>query len=143
MALIALVATLNGIIVQIIMSSRALYGLAQRANLPAALGKASRRTRTPVVATAATTAVVLGLAPMAPLNDLAEAMSRLMLLVFALVNTSLIRIKKSAQLPPGLYQAPSWIPWAEPAHALAVGRGCGGEALGLICTRRECAVRVD
>jgi basic amino acid/polyamine antiporter, APA family len=113
MALIALVATLNGIIVQIIMSSRVLYGLAQQGNLPAALGKVSRRTRTPVVATAATTAVVLGLALMAPLNDLAEATSRLTLLVFALVNTSLIRIKKRVgQLPPGLYQTPSWVPWA-------------------------------
>jgi len=50
---------------------------------------------------------------MAPLNDLAKATSRLTLLVFALVNTSLIRIKKRAgQLPPGLYQAPSWVPWA-------------------------------
>ena len=56
---------------------------------------------------------MLGLALMAPLNDLAKATSRLTLLVFALVNTSLIRIKKRAgQLPPGLYQAPSWVPWA-------------------------------
>ena len=113
MALIALVATLNGIIVQIIMSSRVLYGLAHQGNLPAALGRVGRRTRTPVMATAATTAVVLALALMAPLNDLAEATSRLTLLVFALVNTSLIRIKKRAgQMPPGFYQAPSWVPWA-------------------------------
>jgi len=65
------------------------------------------------MATAATTAVVLALALLAPLNDLAEATSRLTLLVFALVNTSLIRIKKRAgQMPPGFYQAPSWVPWA-------------------------------
>ena len=113
MALIALVATLNGIIVQIIMSSRVLYGLAQQGNLPAALREVSSRTRTPVVATAVTTAMVLGLALMVPLNDLAEATSRLTLLVFAAVNTSLIRIKKRAgQMPPGIYQAPTWVPWA-------------------------------
>jgi basic amino acid/polyamine antiporter, APA family len=113
MALIALVATLNGIIVQIIMSSRVLYGLAQQGNLPSALSKVSSRTRTPVVATAVTTAVVLGLALLAPLNDLAEATSQLTLLVFAAVNTSLIRIKKrAAQMPPGIYQAPTWVPWA-------------------------------
>jgi amino acid transporter len=121
MALIALVATLNGIIVQIIMSSRVLYGLAQQGNLPAALRQVSRRTRTPVVATAVTTAVVLGLALMAPLNDLAEATSRLTLFVFAVVNTSLIRIKQRAgQMPPGIYQAPSWVPWAGAATCIVL-----------------------
>jgi basic amino acid/polyamine antiporter, APA family len=109
MALIALVATLNGIIVQIIMSSRVLYGLAQQGNLPAVLGEVSRWTRTPVAATAATTAVVLVLGLMAPLNELAEATSRLTLFVFALVNASLIRIKnKAGQMPPDIYQVPSW-----------------------------------
>ena len=34
---------------------------------------------------------------MAPLNDLAEATSRLTLLIFAPVNTSLIRIKKEGR----------------------------------------------
>jgi basic amino acid/polyamine antiporter, APA family len=96
MALIALVATLNGIIVQIIMSSRVLYGLAPQGNLPAVLGEVSRWTRTPVAAIAATTAVVLVLGLMAPLNELAEATSRLTLFVFALVNASLIRIKNKA-----------------------------------------------
>ena len=38
MSLIALVATLNGIIVQIIMSSRVLYGLARQGGLPAVFG---------------------------------------------------------------------------------------------------------
>jgi len=56
--------------------------------------------------------MALVLALMAPLNELAEATSRLTLFVFALVNTSLIRIKKrSGQLPPALYQASSWAPW--------------------------------
>jgi hypothetical protein len=51
--------------------------------------------------------MALVLALMAPLNELAEATSRLTLFVFALVNTSLIR----GQLPPALYQASSWAPW--------------------------------
>ena len=75
------------------------------------------------MATAATTVVVLGLALglalVAPLNDLAEATSRLTLLVLALVNTSLIRIKKrAAELPPGIYQAPSWVPWGRSRHSI-------------------------
>jgi hypothetical protein len=73
------------------------------------------------VATAVTTAVVLGLALMAPLNDLAEATSRLTLFVFAVVNTSLIRIKQRAgQMPPGIYQAPSWVPWAGAATCIVL-----------------------
>jgi amino acid transporter len=47
MSLIAIVATLNGIIVQVIMSSRVLYGLARQGELPAFFGRstAPRRRR--------------------------------------------------------------------------------------------------
>jgi len=121
MALVALVATLNGIIVQIIMSSRVLYGLAHQGSLPAMFGKVNERTRTPVVATAATTAVVLMLALMLPLHDLAEATSRLTLVVFALVNVALIRIKRRADpIASGIYQAPAWVPWAGAVSCLAL-----------------------
>jgi basic amino acid/polyamine antiporter, APA family len=113
MSLIALVATLNGIIVQIIMSSRVLYGLARQGDLPAAFAKVGKRTRTPVVATALTTALVLALALTLPLHDLAEGTSRLTLVVFAVVNLSLIRIKRRPlPSPNGIFQAPAWVPWA-------------------------------
>jgi len=113
MSLIALVATLNGIIVQIIMSSRVLYGLARQGDLPAALGGVGKRTRTPVLATAATMALILAFALALPLHDLAEVTSRLTLVVFGLVNVSLIVIKRRAgPMPPGTYEAPAWAPWA-------------------------------
>src|SRR6476659_766797 len=92
MSFIALIATLNGIIVQIIMSSRVLYGLARQGDLPAAFGAVGTKTHTPVVATAVTTALVLALAWALPLHDLAEVTARLTLVVFAVVNVSLIRI---------------------------------------------------
>jgi basic amino acid/polyamine antiporter, APA family len=113
MSLIALVATLNGIIVQLIMSSRVLYGLARQGDLPKAFGKVHGRTRTPVIATVATTVVVLVLALALPLHALAEITSRLTLVVFALVNISLIRIRQHrGHSPLGLYAAPNWAPWA-------------------------------
>jgi APA family basic amino acid/polyamine antiporter len=113
MSLIALVATLNGIIVQIIMSSRVLYGLARLGDLPAALATVGKRTRTPVVATALSTALVLVLALALPLHELAESTSRLTLVVFAVVNVSLIRIKRRpAPSPGGIFLAPAWVPWA-------------------------------
>jgi basic amino acid/polyamine antiporter, APA family len=69
MSAIAIVATLNGIIVQIIMSSRVLYGLARQGNLPAGLGAVSKVTRTPLLATALTSALVLALLlPLQPIS---------------------------------------------------------------------------
>ena len=113
MSLIAIVATLNGIIVQIIMSSRVLYGLAQQGNLPAAFGTVHSVTRTPLFATVFTTALVLLFALLLPLHHLADLTSRITLVVFALVNLSLIRIKaRTPVAPAGAYVAPNWAPWA-------------------------------
>lgn len=114
MSLIAIVATLNGIIVQIIMSSRVLYGLARQSELPAFFGAVNSITRTPLNATAITMALVLLLAMLLPLHHLADLTSRITLIVFALVNLALIRIKRRSQPapPPGAYVAPNWMPWA-------------------------------
>ena len=113
MSLIAIVATLNGIIVQIIMSSRVLYGLARQGELPAFFGAVNSATQTPLNATAITTALVLVFAVLLPLQHLADLTSRITLVVFALVNLALIRIKAQAQpAPSGTYVAPAWMPWA-------------------------------
>jgi basic amino acid/polyamine antiporter, APA family len=113
MSLIAVLATLNGIVVQIIMASRVLYGLARLRELPAALGKVSPRTHTPLVATALATAAALVLALFLPLHDLAGLTSRITLVVFTVVNASLVILKLRSG--PGLhggYVAPVWAPWA-------------------------------
>lgn len=121
MSLIAIVATLNGIIVQIIMSSRVLYGLARQGNLPAAFGTVHGLTRTPLYATVFTTGLVLLFALLLPLHHLADLTSRITLVVFALVNLSLIRIKARTPVPPaGAYVAPSWAPWAGFVSCLAL-----------------------
>ena len=116
MSLIAIVATLNGIIVQIIMASRVLYGLARQGELPAMFAAVNKTTRTPLNATVITTGVVLLLAALLPLQHLADLTSRLTLIVFALVNLSLIRIKgrerpREGHAPTG-FVAPTWVPWA-------------------------------
>jgi basic amino acid/polyamine antiporter, APA family len=121
MSLIAVMATLNGIIVQIIMASRVLYGLAQQRQLPAILARVSPMTRTPLVATALTTAAVLLLALILPLHDLAEMTARLTLVVFTVVNVSLIRIKqRSPNNMQGSFVAPSWMPWAAAGACLSL-----------------------
>jgi amino acid transporter len=121
LSLIAVVATINGIIVQIIMASRVLYGLARQGELPAMFAAVSGTTRTPVAATLVTTALVLMLALAVPLHDLADFTSRLTLVVFAIVNISLIRIKRaSPTAPEGAFVAPRWVPWAGTAACAAL-----------------------
>ena len=93
MSVIAIVATLNGIIVQVIMASRVLYGLGKQGSLPAALMQVNAATRTPVNATVLTTALILALALALPLGHLADLTSRITLLMFAIINLALARIK--------------------------------------------------
>jgi amino acid transporter len=113
MSLIAVVATLNGVIVQIIMASRVLYGLASQGELPAIFSQVHRRTRTPLLATATIGAGVLFLALLVPLHDLAEVTARLTLVVFTIVNLALAAIKwRTEQLPTTGLVAPNWVPWA-------------------------------
>ncbi|MEX0627455.1 MAG: amino acid permease, partial [Cucumibacter sp.] len=83
---IAIVATLNGVIIQMILASRVIYGLASAGSLPKGLGRVNRMTRTPLVATALVAGAVLVLALGFDLEGLAETTSRLTLLVFVLVN---------------------------------------------------------
>jgi amino acid transporter len=113
MSAIAVVATLNGIIVQIILASRVMYGLARQGALPSSLQEVSPLTRTPLLATAVTAALVLAFALLFPLDRLADVTSRLTLVLFALVNLALIRIKVRERVPPpGIWLAPAWVPWA-------------------------------
>jgi amino acid transporter len=108
---IAIVATLNTIIIQMIMASRVLYGMAKQGNLPAFLGYVNGRTRTPLNGTALAVVLVLVMALAFPLEGLAEWTSRITLVVFSLVNLALLRIKAAGKsAPPGVFIAPRWVP---------------------------------
>jgi len=124
MTLIAIIATLNGIIVQIILSSRVLYGLARYGDLPSIFGRVNSVTRTPLVATALSTALILLLALTLPLSDLADVTSRITLVVFAVVNISLLLIKSRERVrPEGIFVAPGWVPYAGAATCIALLAG--------------------
>jgi amino acid transporter len=113
MSLIAVVATLNGVIVQIIMASRVTYGLAEKGRLPRWFDAVHPVTRTPLRATAVATGIVLVLALAVPLEGLAEATSRLALVLFVMVNLSLAILRLRETTPPaGIFRAPAWAPWA-------------------------------
>lgn len=108
---IAIFAVLNGALIQIIMASRVVYGLATMGELPAGLAWVHPRLRTPVVATGLIAAAVLALALVFPLESLAETTSAIILVVFALVNLSLVAIKRRGDpAPPRVRVYPIWIP---------------------------------
>ncbi len=108
---IAVFAVLNGALIQMIMASRVIYGLADQGELPAALAWVHPRRRTPLVATALVAGVILALALFFPLERLAETTSVIVLIVFALVNLALVLIKRRGTPPPESVRTfPIWIP---------------------------------
>jgi len=92
-ALISLVAVINGALVQMIMASRVIYGMARLGMIYTWLGRVAEATQTPVIATSLTVAAVLGFALWLPLTTLAQLTSFIVLAVFTLVNAGLVIIK--------------------------------------------------
>jgi amino acid transporter len=121
MSAIAVVATLNGVIVHVIMIGRVLYGLADQGSLPKFLTRINPVTHTPVVATAIGVCAILILALAVPLVGLADLTSRLTLVIFAVVNVALIRIKlRGDPAPAGIFTCPRWVPVAGLISTLAL-----------------------
>lgn len=109
--LIALFAVINGALVQIIMASRLFYGMAQKNMAPPILGHLNKHTQTPIVATILVAFFILVFALWLPLITLAKITSLIMLLLFAMVNLSLIIIKyKSVSADENIATYPIIIP---------------------------------
>ncbi len=113
MSLIAAVATLNGVVVHMIMIGRVLYGLSEAGALPRVLSRVSGENRVPLMATLTGIAFILLLALAVPLAGLANFTSAFTLAVFSVVNVALIRIHRADPNPGGDYfRAPRWVPYA-------------------------------
>ncbi len=110
---IAVVATLNGVIVHMIMIARVIYGLADANRLPKALAAINSVTNTPIRATVIGIVLILVLALAVPLEGLAELTSRATLVIFSMVNLALIRIRMRESEPPAdIFLCPLWVPYA-------------------------------
>lgn len=109
---IGMLAIVNGALIQMIMASRIFYGMAKKGWIWSGLAKVSKKTRTPVVATWLVIVIILNLALWFPLEALAKGTSYLILVVFALVNASLISIKWSKLPAEGIINVPVWVPVA-------------------------------
>jgi basic amino acid/polyamine antiporter, APA family len=111
LSLIGMVAAVNGVIVQIIMGSRILYGLAKEGWITGRLAKVHARLKTPVTATVVVlVAMIVGTA-LLPLVSLAQLTSMLVLIIFTLVNASLIAIKRRGTAHQGYITVPAAVPY--------------------------------
>ncbi|MEP4380034.1 MAG: APC family permease [Alphaproteobacteria bacterium] len=106
-------AIVNGALIQIIMGSRVLYGLAAQGQLTAVFAKIHPTRQTPAVATLFVGCMVALLALFLPLEAMARLTSVVVLSVFTLVNFSLVALKRrgmSADQPS--FRVPIWVPWS-------------------------------
>ena len=108
---IAIIATVNGVLIQMIMASRVIYGLASQGSLPKVFAHINQVTHTPIVATVVVVAIVLVLANFFPVAELAKTTSKIVLVVFVLVNASLLRVKWVNKDQEGqFFKVPVWVP---------------------------------
>ena len=108
-ACIGMLAGVNGALVQIVMASRVAYGMAKKGLAPRLFSNVHRSRQTPIEATTAGTLCVLLLALWFPLIWLAKATSTILLIVYALVNLSLLVIKRRHPDPKG--EGPRYAIW--------------------------------
>lgn len=108
--MIGIFAVVNGALIQLIMSSRLLYGMAHRQWLPKFLSEVNPVTRTPINSTILTVMLMLLFALSLEIIELAELTSYLVLVVFALVNLALIKIKQKSPNPEGVTVFSIWLP---------------------------------
>ncbi len=110
---IAVVATLNTILAQMTMAARVIYGMARQGDLPRIAGRVHPVTATPLVATTFIVVLVIALALTVPLVRLAESTSLATLVVFALVNLALLRLRQRRVQSHGPhFRVPVFIPAA-------------------------------
>ena len=121
LAIIAAVAAMNGVLAQMVMAARVLFGLGRRSRTFAVFHRAHPTFGTPVLATSLIGAAVIVCAVYLTVQDLAEMTTTLLLSVFVLVNLALIFEKRRA--PAAQFRVPAIVPW--------LGLGLSGGALVL------------
>ncbi|MEV4092245.1 APC family permease [Streptosporangium saharense] len=108
-ALIALLAVGNTALINMIMASRLVYGMAREGIVPKVFASVHATRATPWVAILFTTAIAVVLVATGDVGNLADTTVLLLLLVFALVNVAVLVLRRD---PVGHdhYRAPSWMP---------------------------------
>ncbi len=96
---IGLLAIINGVLIQIVMAARIFFGLATRKQLPVMFAQVHPTRQTPVRATVVASIIVTVLAWSGTIAGLAEVTSAIILVLFTLVNASLLSVELNSPRP--------------------------------------------
>ncbi|WP_037499098.1 APC family permease [Solirubrobacter soli] len=107
---IALFAIVNGCLLNLVMASRLMYGMANEKVVPAILGKVHPGRRTPWVAIVFTASIAAVLAILGDLSTLADTTVLLLLLVFVGVHVALLALRRTP-VDHDHFKAPTVLPW--------------------------------
>ena len=111
LSVIALLTTLNTVLVLLIVSSRIIYGMGREGALPRVLGRLNKRTSTPIVASIIALFVALSFLPLGKIDVVAKITSFGSLLTFTLVNLSLLHLRRVAPHATRPFKAPLSVGW--------------------------------
>ena len=106
---IGLFALANGALINMIMASRLLYGMGRERIVPRVFHQVHESRRTPLVAIVFTTAVAMVLISTGDLETLADMTVTLLLLVFVVVNISVLVLRREPA-PEGHFRVPTVLP---------------------------------
>ncbi|HYI80528.1 MAG TPA: APC family permease, partial [Thermoleophilaceae bacterium] len=106
---IALLAVANGALINMIMASRLVYGMARRNVVPPVFSRVLSERRTPHIAIAFTTLIAVVLISTGDISELADTTVLLLLSVFAVVNVTVLVLRRDEVDGPH-FHAPSILP---------------------------------
>ncbi len=109
-AVIGLFSVINSALINMLMASRLVYGMAGEQIVPRVLGTVHPTRRTPWVSILFTSAIAVVLVSFVPLAGLAGTTSLLLLAVFTLVNIACLVLRRDTA-EHDHFQAPAWSPW--------------------------------
>ncbi|MFL0458898.1 APC family permease [Kytococcus sedentarius] len=110
---IAMFAVANTAVINMLMASRLLYGMAKQEVLPRPLALVHKGRQSPWVAIVVTTLLAVGLITfVGKVSALGGTTALLLLAVFALVNVACIVLRKrDHEIDHDYFKAPGWLPW--------------------------------
>ena len=114
---ISMFAVANTALINMLMASRLIYGMAKQHVLPPVLGTVHPKRRTPWVAILFTTTIAFGLilyvtafAGDKAISTLGGTTSLLLLAVFSVVNVAVLVLRKDVQADGAHFKTPTWLP---------------------------------
>lgn len=115
---IAMFAVTNTLLLNYIMGSRLIYGMAHQRLVPKFLGQIHGRRQTPHWAILVVFVIVVLLVSLGDVSQLARATSTLLLMSFLLMNLALIFLQRRSGEARGAFEVHRWVPFAGAAVCL-------------------------